>query len=225
MRHGLPAPLYLFAAAAAAGLGCRAPPGAGGAANFPEPWLPGSRAAGSSRPGSARRVSHRRPREERRPPVPRAGSRTHPCLPPTPSPPRRSPPRRSGPRLRAQARRESGRWAPRGSKAGSDGRRKGTEAAAGSPRRLPRPGPLRERPGSAGRVTAHPPARFSPPVARGAARGGRHVPCLTGAAPAVTAAPPEAGVPPATGTLLWRQGGLPGGRGTTPSLPGNRLTI
>lgn len=88
------------------------------------------------------------------PRCPGQGAGHTPACPPTPSPPRRSPPRRSGPRLRAQARRESGRWAPRGSKAGSDGRRKGTEAAAGSPRRLPRPGPLRERPGSAGRVTA-----------------------------------------------------------------------
>lgn len=98
----LPAPLYLFAAAAAAaaGLGCRAQRGAAAAAaaaNFALPWLPGSpAAAASSRRGTASRVSRRRPAEARSPPLPRDGSRTHPCSP-HPAPPLSAPPLRGGP--------------------------------------------------------------------------------------------------------------------------------
>lgn len=164
--------LSVAAAAAAAGLGCRAPPAARGAANLPVPWLLSSRAAGSSGPGPARRVSRRRPREERRPRCPGQGA-GH-----TPAPPRRSPPRRAGPRPRGPPRRQSegaaglpGTVNPAAAAEGGDRgcrRLPAALAAAGRApggRRDPRLGSGQVGPGEVN-------ARLSAP----AARGGRHVP-------------------------------------------------
>ncbi|XP_010573342.1 PREDICTED: collagen alpha-1(I) chain-like [Haliaeetus leucocephalus] len=195
-------PYLSVAAAAAAGLGCRAPPAARGAANLPVPWLLSSRAAGSYGPGPARRVSRRRPREERRPRCPGQGA-GH-----TPAPPRRSPPRRAGPRPRGPPRRQSerGRWAPRGGEAGSHGGRRGQRlpqaprgARGGRARTGRPPGPgFRGRPGRAGRGKR-------PPL--GARRTRRAARALRTAA--------AAGAPAA--------GPASGDRKTTRSLPGNCL--
>lgn len=164
-RRGLPAPLYLFAAAAAAtatGLGCRAPPAAGAAANFPEPWLPGSPHVP---PRDGQPSEPQPPGEQRRPRCPgqAAGEQDTPLPPRTHSPPRPAAGPRNGER-------------DRGAASGAGGQR-GFGARPGSCPRAPR---VRSGPEAPGRgSSAAPGSKIQDPGSRlraGTRRGGQHVP-------------------------------------------------
>lgn len=154
------------------------------------------------RPGASQESEPPPPQRGEKTPLPRAGSRTHPC----PAPPLSAPPRQAPSPRAAEAAERGGRWAPRGSKAGSYGGRRGQRlpqaprgAYGGRARtgRPPRPA-FRERPGRAGR------GKRPPLGARRTRRAAR--------APLTAAA---TGAPPA--------GPASGDRKTTGSLPGNCL--